>query len=161
MNQTIKTKKMEETIQLENQIINTEFRHHSEIQFLLREESSLMTMEQNTNVQLCKLELIRRIKFYLVEMIQLLSSNAKDPETKTKVIQIIESLSFQSIRKNLESMDKKSSEINNLRITYENEETFCLQYLYKRILTTLDHNKRKVLETLLRSYWRPTSFTPK
>ena len=138
---------MDEQLQKENQLLHSLFKQHEEIKMIVQEEKKLHRVKQETNALLCKMELLRMVKTYLLSVPRYLSY-AKDEKSRVKALKIVEKFPFKSIHKNLESIDKKADKINKVVVTQQNEHKYCAKFINKRIVSALDHNKLKLMKEI-------------
>jgi len=137
---------MQQELENENEIILSVLKH-DEIKSILREEKKLYRIKKETNALLCKVELFRIIKLYLLQIPKHLSYT-HDEKTKLKLLKIAEHLPFKLIHNNLESIDKKACKINQVVVSQQNEDQFCSTYINKRIVTCLKKNELKIKQLL-------------
>lgn len=139
---------IQEQLQKENEWMSKFYKESPKLteflKLIIKEEKRVYQIKQQTNVVLCKQRIILYIKNFLKQA-ALLSYN-EDTNKRKKIMKVIETLPMKTIVNNLESFDKKKTEINGTDIGHEDERKICEKFVYKRIEKSVSDKYRKIYE---------------
>lgn len=140
---------IEKELQEENEWMRKFYKEYPKIiellNLIIKEEKRVYQAKQETNVLLCKQRIILDMKKFLKEAALMTAYNEDSKKTK-KIMKIIEKLPMKTIKKNLESLDKKKTKINEMDIRHEDEIRICEEFIYKKIKTSMNDKYRKIYE---------------
>jgi hypothetical protein len=141
---------IQEELKLENEWMRKFYKDTKIMEFLsiiIKEEKAIYSAKQETNILLCKQRIVLNVKKFLKEVV-LLMYQSKDEKTRKKILKIIDTLPVKTILNNLESLEKKKTQINRTDIHHEDDRKVCEKFIYKTIQKSMNDRYRKIYEAL-------------